>query len=190
MDTAKRMVGDTVSNKRSENDFYSTPAWAVEQLLVHEKFVGNVWECACGEGAISRVLSNQGGFSSVFSSDLINRGVICDKEVDFLSDHHIKYDNIITNPPFNKMTEFVYKAKSSANYKIAMFLKTTALEGNKRHKMWVDTHFRFSRMYQFVDRVNFGKEEGTYKNGGMMAFAWFIWDKSYFGEPVIRWIKK
>lgn len=70
-----------------------------------------------------------------------------------------------------------------------MFLKTTALEGDKRHKMWVDTEYPFARMYQFVKRVNFGKDEGTHKNGGMMSFAWFVWDKTHKGPPTIHWIK-
>ena len=31
------------------------------------------------------------------------------------------------------------------------------------------------------------REDGKY-NTGMMVYAWYVWDKEYSGEPVIRWI--
>ena len=41
---------------RPENDFYSTDPKEVEKLLEKETFEGNIWETACGNGAISEVL--------------------------------------------------------------------------------------------------------------------------------------
>jgi hypothetical protein len=32
-------------------DFYPTPAWATRALIDNERFHGEVWECACGDGA-------------------------------------------------------------------------------------------------------------------------------------------
>lgn len=182
--TATRLVGDTVNSKRKENDFYATPKWAIEALLKREVFDGKIWEPACGNGAICEVLKNSG--YEVKSTDLVDRGY-GERQIDFLNTIE-NVDNIITNPPFSLCTEFVIKSKLSCNKKIAMFLKTTALEGVKRHKMWIDKDFPFARMYQFVNRVSFGKEEGTHKSGGMMAFAWFVWDKQHIGKPTIEWI--
>ena len=70
--TASRLVGTMVSNDRKENDFYPTPKWATEQLLKYEKFDGDIWEPACGDGAISEVLKEHG--YTVTSSDIIDRG--------------------------------------------------------------------------------------------------------------------
>jgi hypothetical protein len=42
-----------VTNRRlveTSPDFYPTPEWATELLLMHEKFKGTIWEPACGEG--------------------------------------------------------------------------------------------------------------------------------------------
>jgi len=185
IETATRLVGDTVTNKRKENDFYPTPTWAIEALIAREKFEGSIWEPACGDGAISQVLLYND--YDVFSTDLIDRGFGV-SGVDFLNTER-KVDNIITNPPFSLCTEFINKSKSSARNKIAMFLKTTALEGGKRHAMWIDSDFPFARMYQFTNRVSFGKAQGTHKSGGMMAFAWFVWDKRHTGPATIAWIK-
>lgn len=183
--TATRLVGDSVSNKRKENDFYPTPTWATEALLCREEFKGEIYEPACGDGAISKVLIGAG--FKVVSSDLIDRGY-GESGIDFIGCTRTS-DNIITNPPFSLCTEFITQSKKAARKKIAIFMKTTALEGVKRHKMWLDADFPFARMYQFVNRVSFGKEEGTHKSGGMMAFAWFVWDKEHVGKPTIEWIK-
>ena len=54
-------VGDTVNNNRSSSDFYGTPEKCTEDLLERETFDGPIWECACGEGAISKVLIKHNG---------------------------------------------------------------------------------------------------------------------------------
>lgn len=48
---------------REENDYYATDPIAIELLLDKEDFSENVWECACGEGHLSRVLEDHGGQS-------------------------------------------------------------------------------------------------------------------------------
>lgn len=34
-------------------DFYPTPRWATFALIVSERFECEIWECACGDGAMS-----------------------------------------------------------------------------------------------------------------------------------------
>jgi len=58
--------------RRVSHDFYPTPPEAVRALLSVETFTGSVWEPACGDGAISKVLI-EAGFE-VVSTDLIDRG--------------------------------------------------------------------------------------------------------------------
>ena len=35
-------------------DFYRTPRWATFALIDNEKFSGEIWESACGDGTMSR----------------------------------------------------------------------------------------------------------------------------------------
>ena len=186
-DTARKIAGDNSRNGRSELDFYPTPSSATLALLDREFFVGNIWEPACGRGDISKVFEQFG--YEVKSTDIKDYGYgISDQ--DFLSD--IKFeqmDNIVTNPPFNLALEFVNCSKKYATKKIAMFLKTAFLEGSKRHDMFQDTDFALKTVYQFSKRVNFGIYAGTHKNGGMIPFAWFVWEKGYKGKPSVEWIK-
>lgn len=170
--------------------FYPTPTWAVEALLSREEFKGTCWEPACGAGDISKALLKRGFV--VYSTDILDYG-FGTPGIDFLNDNsvfagsHKMMGNIITNPPFNASLEFVMMAKRYAEHKIALFLKTTFLEGVERAEMWRDKSFPFKKMYQFSRRVTF-KQEGLHKGTGMMAFAWFVWDKAHNGPPTIDWI--
>jgi hypothetical protein len=186
---ALSIVGSIRRNgAREENDFYPTPHHAIKSLLDRHHFDGSVWEPACGDGAISNVLLSEGFY--VESSDLIDRG-FGEVGIDFLQTDR-KIDNIITNPPFNLALEFVDHAKKCADQQIAMFLKTTFLEGAKRYGMFKDTKFPLARMYQFCKRVNLYKgcetRDKSKISSGMIAFAWFVWDKEHEGSATIDWI--
>ena len=178
------IVGSSRKNgERELNDFYPTPKYAIEELLKREKFYGNIWECACGEGDISDVLlSNQ---YKVRSSDLINRGYGI---VEDFFDSNYKANNIITNPPFKNALDFVLEAKKKSDSKIAMFLKTVFLESEKRKSMFEDKEYPLKTVYQFSKRVSLYKHGVKMKNSGMIAYAWYVWDKNYNGKPTIEWI--
>ena len=190
---ARKIAGDNPKQGRVIADFYPTPPFAVNALLDVEKFEGDIWEPACGKGDISEILLKRG--YSVISTDLNDYGYGV-HGIDFLNANGIfstpfqMHDNIITNPPFELALEFVLQAKLYSRKKIAMFLKTAFLEGAKRYEMFQDTIFPLKCIYQFSKRVNFGIHAGTHKNGGMIPFAWFIWERSRGGnqKPYINWI--
>jgi hypothetical protein len=66
----RSIIPDAVN--RDQDDFYVTPRRGIEALLDVEKFDESIWECACGDGAISRVLVERG--HHVISTDLVDRG--------------------------------------------------------------------------------------------------------------------
>lgn len=76
-------------------DYFPTPAWATFALIDNEKFRGEVWECACGDGSMSRVFETSG--HRVISTDLYERGY-GEAGHDFLATRR-KATNIVTNPP-------------------------------------------------------------------------------------------
>lgn len=184
MNKSLSIVGSSrLNGDREVNDFYPTPKYAVVELLKREDFVGSVWECACGEGDISVVLESNG--FNVISSDLVYRGY--GMKLDFFQSDLI-VDNIITNPPYKLALEFVLKAKKQSTKKIAMFLKTVWLESESRYNMFQDKDFPLKTVYQFSKRVTLYKNGEKMKNSGMIAYAWYVWDKSYSGKPTIDWI--
>lgn len=83
--------------KRAAFEFYPTPPEATRALLSVEAFEGDIWEPACGDGAISKVLLEAG--YEVISTDLIDRGYGTGGH-DFLKSTRPLAKNIITNPPY------------------------------------------------------------------------------------------
>ncbi len=172
-------IGNNRNKDRIENDFYATPLDAINDLLDREKFIGNIWECACGDGAISKTLISEG--YDVYSSDLIDRGF--GVQEDFLKSNK-KFDNIVTNPPFNLATEFTIHGLRSVKNKMALLCKLSFLEGKKR-SFSIFNQDKLKKVLVFSRRLSFEKNG---KRGGLMAFAWFIYDVNYNAKPTIDWI--
>lgn len=180
--TARNLAGS--SEGRPEGDFYPTPADAVQALLDRENFEGSIWENSCGDGAICRVLE-QNGYRDVIATDLVDRGY-GEAPHDFITSEY-RADNVIMNPPFSLAQEFVELSLARTTRKVAMLGKLVFLEGQKRKPFFATTHL--ARVYVFSKRVNFyrGGIKGNYSTS-TIAFAWFVWEHGYEGEPVIRWI--
>jgi hypothetical protein len=67
--------GKSTSFLRNEADFYLTPAHCTKAVLSAFSFLfvrGTVWEPACGDGAIARVITDLNG--TVIATDLYDRG--------------------------------------------------------------------------------------------------------------------
>lgn len=173
------------SKDAEKNDYYATEPKATELLLEQETFSKNIWECACGEGHISKVLEAHG--YKVFSTDLVDRGYGLGV-IDFLKfNEKDEFDgDIITNPPYKYAKEFVEKALDvvKPGHKVAMFLKLTFLEGQSRRDL-----FRNNpplTVYVSSARLQCGKN-GCFDGTSMVAYAWFIWQKGHQGPTNIKW---
>jgi hypothetical protein len=181
--SALAYVGHNERGDRERDDFYPTPKAATQSLLDRQKFKGDIWECACGNGAMSEVMIKQG--YNVYSSDLIDRGY-GEVGIDFLKSNK-KVDNIVTNPPFNLATEFTLKAFELAKHKVVLLSKISYLEGVKRRELIFNKN-KLEKILIFTRRVPFKKESTQKLAGGLMAFGWFIYDVNYNGKPTIDWI--
>ena len=177
---AQSLVG--TSPGRPKDDFYPSPPEAVEALLAVETFTGKIWEPACGDGAISKVLEAHG--HDVLSTDLIDRGYGTGG-LDFLTASQ-QVENVITNPPFKLGEEFVVKALESTTGKVAMLCKLQFLEGAKRRKMFETTPLK--AVHVFSKRLSMTRNGEKMQNSGMIAFAWLVWDWSYSGQPRLGWV--
>ena len=165
------------SGNSEKNDYYATSPKAVELLLEKEGFSKHIWEPACGEGHISKVLTAHG--YQVESTDLIDRGFGLSGQ-DFLSQPYFtSFDgDIITNPPYKYAKEFVEKAIEvvKPGCKVAMFLKLTFLEGQGRRKLFREHPPK--TVYVSSARLQCGKN-GDFTGTSMVAYAWYVWQKGY-----------
>lgn len=174
--------------EREANDYYATEPKALELLLELEQFSPCVWECACGEGHLAEVLKKHG--YSVASSDLIDRGYGTGG-VDFLQCSHVWDGDIITNPPYKYAKEFAEHALElvTGGHKVALFLKVQFLEGKARRELF-EKHPP-KTIYVASSRLLCAKNGEFQKmrdgGGSAVAYAWFIWEKGYHGDTVVRW---
>lgn len=165
-------------------DFFPTPAWATHALIESEKLRGDIWECACGDGAMSRVLEQTG--QQVISSDLYERGY-GEAGHDFLKATR-PIDNIITNPPYNSAEGFVAAGAKLATRKFALLLRLAFLEGaNRARTTFAETPP--SRVWVFSERITFYPVGVEVKGTGTTAYAWFVWDKDAPGHTELKWLK-
>jgi len=165
-------------------DFYPTPRWATYALIESEKFEGDIWEPACGDGAMSEVLAETG--NRIISSDLYDRGY-GDTGVDYLTARR-RIANVITNPPYNAAEGFVAKSLHVAEKKFALLLRLAFLEGANR----ANTIFHKnppSRVWVFSERITFYPKGAVVAGSGTTAYAWFVWDKAHNKPTELAWLK-
>lgn len=172
------------SEDREKDDFYPTPPNGTRALLAVEKFDGAIWEPACGEGDMSRVLEDAG--YSVVSTDLVDRGY-GEPRIDFLMERHTLAPNIVTNPPFKMAEEFARKAIDLSTGKVAILARLAWLESKGRRSFFEGTPL--ARVWVFAGRLGFDRGQiAETGRAGMIAFAWFVWEHGHEGPPTLGWI--
>jgi len=175
---------------RQKEDFYSTGDGAIERLEEVYTLPKKVWECACGNGALSEQLEKNG--HTVYSTELYKRGY-GKQGVDFFKQKKMPtgYDCIVTNPPFNQAVDFVLHSLDLVSKKkgvVAMFLKLAFLESQSRYdKLFYDNPPTY--LFPFVTRINCYNNDNRKLGGSIMPFAWYVWDNSVKSDaPQIYWI--
>ena len=177
--------------EREINDYYATDPHSLEiylEALERDNITLNrdLWECACGEGHLSKLLESKG--YRVKSTDLIDRGY-GESGIDFINTQTKWGGVILTNPPYKYAKEFVEHSLELINEGeyVIMFLKIQFLEGQERRKLFNKKQLK----YVYVN----SKRQTCYINGDMSkklssasCYCWFMWEKGFKGDPVIRWI--
>lgn len=175
--------------ERENDDFYATEPKAAELLLSVETFNENIWECACGEGHLSKVFEKAG--YDVKSTDLIDRGYGL-PHINFLMSDNFFDGDIITNPPYKYAQQFIERALAliPEGNKVAMFLKLQFMEGKARKKLF--TKHPPKTIYVSSSRLLCAKNAEFKKmiagGGSAVAYAWYVWVKGFNGTTEVKWI--
>lgn len=163
------IIGGNPSDERRSLDFYPTPVECTLALLPYiPETVNTVWEPACGDGAISKVLVNNG--FDVYSTELRIDSGYGAGGLDFLTHRDISTDAIITNPPFNVSEDFINKALLCSPV-VAMLLKSQYWHAKTRYKLFTDHTPTY--ILPLTWRPNFF---GTQARGSsMLDMQWTVW---------------
>ena len=139
-ETAKAFrFGPRISPRRAPYEFYPTPPEATRALLSAVTFDGPIWEPACGEGHISKVLKTEG--YDVVSTDLIDYGY-GEPGRDFLAERGARAKHIVTNPPYGRgladaFVRHALKLTAGTGGTVAMLLNITSLCHPRRHAFYL-----------------------------------------------------
>ena len=173
--------------ERESNDYYATEPKAAELLLEVEDLHTAIWECACGEGHLAEVFRRHG--HTVKATDLIDRGYGLGG-VDFLKENICFHGDIVTNPPYKYAREFVEHAIDTVadGYKVCMFLKLQFLEGKARKELF--KKYPPKTVYVSSSRLHcaMNGDFERYAKCNAVCYAWFVWEKGYTGDTVVKWI--
>jgi len=191
-----QLAGGNSATDKADNDFYATNPNTVREFLDKSskdfENVKMIWENCCGQGHLSKVLLeyfNKGQLLCV--TDLIDRGYGVGG-IDFLnSDFNPNADLIITNPPFSLVNDFIVKGLEKTNRYLVYLCKIQMLETVARKKILENSPLKYIYVHS--------KRQATWKDGmeldpqgkkwaTTMRLAWFVWDKEYKGEPIIKFI--
>ena len=176
--------------RRIPNEFYPTPPEAVRALLSVEQFDGSIWEPACGEGAISKVLSAAG--HQVVSTDRFAYG-FGETGVDFLAERTSRARHIVTNPPygFGLADAFTLKALALTRQtggKVAFLLNLGSLCHSSRTALWQRNSP--ARIYA-IDGVvcwpenHYGPAPEYFTRH---RYCWVVWNPEHQGAPSFGWL--
>jgi hypothetical protein len=191
-------TASATAEERGRN-FYETPAEATHALLVLERFEDEIWEPACGKGAISRVLLAAG--YDVHQSDIEDRGTagldgVIQNVVDFMQTKRTAADDgviqmdfegrpdIVTNPPYGAdLNAFVAHAlREHRPRKMAMLLNLNFVCGfDDPHRNFVMDEMRPARIHVFTRRLPMMHRDGWTgpEASSRMNTAWFVWEQPH-----------
>lgn len=172
-------------------DFYATPPEATHALLSVEQFDGSIWEPACGQGAISRVLAGTG--HEVISTDLIDRGYGA-SGVDFLRESAPRAKHIMTNPPYGGgvADKFIGKALTLARKtggKVAMLLDLASLCHPSRHPRFVASPpAALYALDELVCLPHGDPQRAHHMARADRRYYWAVWKPGHTGRPSFWWL--
>ncbi len=180
--------------KRLAKDRYWTQPWVTSALLraVPEIIkAGTVWEPAAGRGDMARVLVEAGAYVLASDTDLseFDDTVGADKmEIDFLkllpSIMHL--ESVITNPPYNKAVQFIRHALEFDVRFVAMLMRSEFKSAAGRVDLFTESNFYCEVVLTKRPRWDWWFREHP-EASPRHNFSWFVWDKEYFGEPIMKW---
>ena len=174
---------------REYREFYATHPSVTRDLLREETFGENILEPFCGSGTMAKVLTQAG--HKVKAYDIVDRGYgeVCDFFNLEIPDN--RWD-IVTNPPYNDdLIQIINQCLKIAKNKVAILMPLRYLSGKARYSELYQQQPP-SRVYVYQERICIAKNADfdKYMDAGanMEIYAWFIWDKSYIGETLLKWI--
>lgn len=176
---------------RHDRDHYVEEPWVSARLFDVERFVGSIYDPACGFGHIVESARRAGYISH--GSDISYRG-FGEEGIDFLTAAG-GCDNIVTNSPFDIIRPFTEKALKIAERKVATIFPTRRLNAAGA---WLQD-LPLVQIWYLTPRPSMPpghvyrelKAADKRPSGGTQDFCWLVFDKrSRAGRVEADWLHR
>jgi hypothetical protein len=171
--------------EREEHEHYVEPSWTSQRLFDVEKFVGEIWDPACGFGTIVQSAVDAGYTAT--GTDIADRG--WGTRLDFLSTDVFASDNIVTNPPFDIAPAFIQHALKLARHKVAAIFPVARLNAAR----WLQST-PLARVWLLTPRPSMPPghviANGEKPGGGKVDFCWLVFAQGHTGGVQMGWLHR
>lgn len=183
-------MGPQIAPHRAAYEFYPTPPEATRALLSAEPFDGSIWEPACGQGHISKVLVDAG--YNVVSTDLVAYGY-GEANRDFLAESRPLAKHIVTNPPYGRgladaFAKHALKLTRETGGTVAMLMNVSGLCHPLRHDFYVSQPPAVIYALDECTCWPYGDPSRATTSIAKQRYCWIVWKHSHFGPTLFRWL--
>lgn len=183
-------MGPQIAPHRAAYEFYPTPPEATRALLSVESFDGCIWEPACGQGHISKVLVE--ARYDVVSTDLVKYGY-GEENRDFLAETRSLAKHIITNPPYGRgladaFAKHAIKLTAETGGTVAMLMNLSGLCHPLRHDFW--TAYPPAVIYALDECIcwPYGDPARARTAIAKQRYCWIVWKHGHRGSTTVHWL--
>ena len=167
--------------ERKPNDAYQTPDWCLECVLQHIPWARKIWEPACGEGNLVRVLGDNG--FDVYATDII------DGENFFEMKDPAGATGIVTNPPFADSAVFIQHAidiMEPVRGFVFMLLPGDYEFAKSRRNLFAENQ-QFAKKICLQKRIVWFERDDGKREAPSEWHAWYLWSWGRTGPPQLEW---
>jgi hypothetical protein len=184
--------------RRDPLDYYVEPEWVSRRLFEDERFIGSIYDPACGSGNI--VKAAREARITAYGADIVKRWEGATAVRDFMDpDATSPVPNIVCNPPFGLCDDrrtgthpFVERCLQIAQHKVALLLPANWVQGSRRSR-WLAAS-PLARVWFISPRPSMPPghiiDAGLKPGNGTTDYAWFVWHHGHDGYPQVRWPRR
>lgn len=195
----KNKTGDANSKYTPPDDkeFFIEPAWCVRELFRAQRFVGYVWDPACGSGTIPTVAMEE-GLRDVIASDLVIRWEGTQWDGDFLKMPYCTWArstpvNVVSNPPYSLAAIFAQHALAMPNMLQVWLLVNQKFLWSRERRDQLFAKHPPARVLILSDRPSMPPGDAflrgeVKRGGGMKDFCWVGWSTTHRGPTQVDWL--
>lgn len=175
---------------RAAYEFYPTPPEATHALIAAERFDGSIWEPACGQGHIAKVLTAHN--HEVVATDLVDYG-FGQPGRDFLDEREPLARNIITNPPYGRgladaFCKHAIALTDMTGGKVAMLVAVQSLCHPTRTPFFENHPPAIIYAVDDCTCYPYGNPRKATRSILQQRYCWLVWHAGYKGPTLFKWL--